>query len=35
MYITNPGTRQSFKKQFDVPPEVFQFLGYGLFVGRK
>jgi arsenite methyltransferase len=35
LYVTNPATRQSIKKQFDVPPEVFQFLGYGLFVGRK
>jgi ubiquinone/menaquinone biosynthesis C-methylase UbiE len=35
LYITNPATRQSIKKTFDVPPEVFQYLGYGLFVGRK
>jgi ubiquinone/menaquinone biosynthesis C-methylase UbiE len=35
LYITNPATRQSIKKQFDVPPEVFQYLGYGLFVGKK
>jgi arsenite methyltransferase len=35
LYITNPAIRQSIKKQFDVPPEVFQYLGYGLFVGRK
>jgi len=35
LYVTNPATRQSIKKQFDVPPEVFQYPGYGLFVGRK
>jgi arsenite methyltransferase len=35
LYITNPALRQSIKKQFDVPPEVFQYLGYGLFVGKK
>jgi len=35
LYITNPRIRQSIKKQFDVPPGVFRYLGYGLFVGRK
>jgi arsenite methyltransferase len=35
LYATNPTIRESIKKQFDVPPEVFQYLGYGLFVGRK
>ena len=35
LYITNPAIRQSIKKQFDVPPEVLQYLGYGLFVGKK
>ncbi len=35
LYITHPAVRQSIKKQFDVPPEVFQYLGYGLFVGKK
>jgi len=35
LYITNPAIRRSIKKQFDVPPEVFQHLGYGLFVGKK
>jgi len=35
LYITNPAIRQSIKKQFDVPPEVFQYLGYGLLVGKK
>lgn len=33
--ITNPAIRQSIKQQFDVPPEVFQSLGYGLLVGKK
>jgi arsenite methyltransferase len=35
LYITNPAIRQSIKNQFDVPPEVLQYLGYGLFVGKK
>ncbi len=35
LYITNPAIRQSIKKQFDVPPEVFQYMAYGLFAGRK
>ncbi|MDZ7292869.1 MAG: class I SAM-dependent methyltransferase [candidate division KSB1 bacterium] len=35
LYITNPAIRQSIKKTFAVPPEVFQYLGYGLFVGKK
>jgi hypothetical protein len=35
LHVTNPATRQSLKKQFDVPPEVLQYLGYGLFVGKK
>jgi ubiquinone/menaquinone biosynthesis C-methylase UbiE len=35
LVITNPAIRQSIKKQFDVPPEVFRYVGYGLFVGRK
>lgn len=35
LYITNPAIRESIKKQFDVPPEVFQYLGHGLFVGKK
>ncbi len=35
LYIANPGIRQSIKEQFDVPPEVFRYLGYGLFVGKK
>ena len=35
LYLTNPGVRQSIKKMFNVPPEVYQCLGYGLFAGRK
>jgi len=35
LYITNPAIRQSIKEMFDVPPEVYQCMGYGLFVGRK
>lgn len=35
LYISNPAIRQSIKKQFDVPPEVFQYISYGLLVGRK
>jgi arsenite methyltransferase len=35
LYVTNPGIRQSIKKQFDVPAEVFEYIGYGLFVGKK
>ena len=35
LYITNPAVRQSIKEMFDVPPEVFQCMGYGLFVGKK
>lgn len=35
LYITNPAIRQSIKEVFDVPPEVFQYAGYGLFAGRK
>jgi ubiquinone/menaquinone biosynthesis C-methylase UbiE len=35
LYITNPPVRQSIKEMFDVPLEVFQCMGYGLFVGKK
>jgi len=35
LYITNPDIRQSIKDMFDVPPEVYQSMGYGLFAGRK
>jgi ubiquinone/menaquinone biosynthesis C-methylase UbiE len=33
--IANPAIRRSIKGQFSVPTEVFRFLGYGLFVGKK
>jgi ubiquinone/menaquinone biosynthesis C-methylase UbiE len=35
LYITHPAVRQSIKEMFDVPAEVFQYAGYGLFAGRK
>lgn len=35
LYFTNPAIRDSIKKQFEVPPEVLDHLGYGLFVGKK
>jgi ubiquinone/menaquinone biosynthesis C-methylase UbiE len=35
LYITNPAVRQSIQEMFDVPPEAFQCMGYGLFVGKK
>ena len=35
LYMTNPAVRQSIREVFDVPPEVFQYAGYGLFAGRK
>ncbi|HUW95486.1 MAG TPA: class I SAM-dependent methyltransferase [Anaerolineae bacterium] len=35
LYLTNPAIRQSIKGVFAVPSEVFQYAGYGLFVGRK
>jgi len=35
LYVTNPAIRQAIKETFDVPPEVFQYAGYGLFVGKK
>ena len=35
LYIMNPAIRQSMKDMFDVPPEVFQYAGYGLFAGKK
>ncbi len=35
LYITDPSIRQSIKDTFDVPVEVFQCFGYGLFVGKK
>jgi SAM-dependent methyltransferase len=35
LYLTNPSIRQAIKKTFDVPAEVMNCLGYGIFVGRK
>ncbi len=35
LYLTKPSIRRSMKAVFDVPPEVFEYAGYGLFVGRK
>lgn len=35
LYLTQPAVRQALKEQLDVPLEVFQFIGYGLFVGKK
>jgi ubiquinone/menaquinone biosynthesis C-methylase UbiE len=34
-YLKDPTTRQSIKALFDVPLDVFEFAGYGLFVGKK
>lgn len=33
--VTNPAVRDAMKRQFDVPAEVFQYYGYGLFAGKK
>ena len=35
LYVTNPAVRQSIKQTLDTPLEVFQYTGYGLFVGKK
>ena len=35
LYLTDPAVRQSMKDVVDVPMEVFQYMGYGLFVGKK
>jgi ubiquinone/menaquinone biosynthesis C-methylase UbiE len=35
LYITTPAIRQSIKATFDVPSQAFQYVGYGLFAGRK
>ena len=35
LYITKPAIRQPMKKMFDVPMEVFQYVGYALMVGKK
>jgi ubiquinone/menaquinone biosynthesis C-methylase UbiE len=33
--IGNPAVRQSIKEQLNVPVEVFEYVGYGLFAGKK
>lgn len=35
LYLRDASIRQSIKQQFDVPLDVFEYAGYGLFVGRK
>ncbi len=35
LYLKDPALRQSIKQQFGVPPDVFRYAGYGLFVGQK
>jgi hypothetical protein len=35
LHTTNPAIRRSIKEMFDVPSEVFQYAGYGLFAGKK
>ena len=35
LYFKNPAFRQSVKEMFDVPLDLLQQMGYGLFVGRK
>ncbi|MCJ7738456.1 MAG: class I SAM-dependent methyltransferase [Anaerolineae bacterium] len=35
LYIADPAVRQAIKEMFDVPAEVFEYVGYGLFAGRK
>lgn len=35
LYARNPAMRNSIRRQLDVPSEVFNFAGYGLFIGRK
>jgi arsenite methyltransferase len=35
LFLRDPSIRQSIKQQFDVPMDVFEYAGYGLFVGRK
>jgi arsenite methyltransferase len=35
LYIAKPAIRHSIKAMFDVPSEVFEYTGYGLFVGKK
>lgn len=33
--LKNPGLRKAIRRQFDVPLEVFEYVGYGLFAGKK
>jgi arsenite methyltransferase len=35
LFLRDSSIRQSIKQQFDVPLDVFEYAGYGLFVGRK
>lgn len=35
LYMTNPAIRQAIREMLEVPADVFQYAGYGLFVGRK
>jgi arsenite methyltransferase len=35
LYLKDPAARQFIKEQLDTPCEMFGYLGYGLFVGRK
>lgn len=35
LYLTNPAVRQPIREMFNVPPETFQYVGYGLFAGKK
>ena len=35
LYATDPAARQSIKQQLNTPLEIFQYVGYGLFSGRK
>jgi arsenite methyltransferase len=35
MYIKNPAIRQSIKDQFDTSADLVDYIGYGIFVGRK
>lgn len=35
LYFTNSSLRQSIKDMFAVPLEAFQYMGYGLFAGKK
>lgn len=35
LYASDPSVRQIMRRQLDVPAEVFRYLGYGLFAGKK